>query len=693
MKAFLISAVATPLLLGAILFGLFQWAGDDLPRPQSFREVEASLKSRVLDTHGQLIREFYIEDRSPIALPHVPKPFLDAIIATEDRQFSRHWGIDLIGILRAFKADVMSGSFTQGASTLTQQLARNVFLTHQRTVLRKLREAVLAIRLERAFGKDEILELYINQVYFGEGAHGIEAAAYRFFGISAADLNIPQSALLAGILAGPNAFSPFRHPEKALSRRNIVLRRMRNMGSLSEENYLVYREEPLGLNPPDRISPLAPYATEMVRQYVIQNYGPEALFREGLTIWTTIDLDLQAEAEKNAIEHIDWVRKTYGKPQPFTKTGEDTIGLGPLQVALVAIEPQTGSIRALIGGRDFAASPFNRAIQGMGFQPGSSFKPFVFAAAMERGWHPNDFIVDAPVEYEIPGASGSERYYSPKNFSETFAGPVVLRYALAKSINVVAVRLLEEIGADNVIEMAHRLGIRSRLNPFLSLALGSCVVTPMELTNAYATLANQGIRTEPYIIEKIEDRYGATLEDHEPKSESVLDARIAFITTHMMQSVLDFGTGQMARQYGFNAPAAGKTGTTDDYTDAWFVGFTPYMALGVWVGYDRKIAIGHKVTGAVAALPIWARTMSFVADRKGPTPFAPPRGVCIVRTCIDSGQLAGPNCPQPVEDCYLTGMEPVEICDLHGPQGVAESQNAPQTFREQDRWKLHRDPW
>ncbi|MBD3334436.1 MAG: PBP1A family penicillin-binding protein [Candidatus Eisenbacteria bacterium] len=693
MKIFIACALTVPLLMGAALFGLFQWAGDDLPRPQSFREVETSLKSRVLDREGRLIREFYVEDRSPVPLTRIPQAFVDAILATEDRQFRQHWGLDLVAILRALKADLLAGEFTQGASTITQQLARNLYLTHQRTVLRKLREAVLAIRLERAFGKDEILELYVNQVYFGDGAYGVEAAARRFFGVSAAELTVPQSALLAGILANPAAFSPTKNPETARARRNTVLRRMRVMGRLAREEYEAYRQEPLGLASPDRAAHIAPYAAEMVRQHVIERYGPEALFRRGLTIWTTIDLELQARAEQAAQDHLQWLEETYDRPAPRTPSGEDTVGLGPLQVAAVALDPESGAIRALIGGRDFRQSPFNRAVQGMGFQPGSAFKPVLYTTAIERGWQPNDILVDAPVEYEIVGATEEERFYSPKNFSETFAGPVILRYALAKSINVVAVRLIDAIGVEHVIETAHRLGIDSRLDPVLSLALGSSAVTPLELTAAYATLANHGIRTEPFLIQRIEDRYGATLEEHEPRSESVLDARVAYVTTHMMTSVLDFGTGKTARAHGFHAPAAGKTGTTDDESDAWFVGFTPHMTLGVWVGYDRKFPIGHKATGAVAALPIWARIMSFVADRRGPTPFTPPRGVRSVVTCLDSGRLAGPFCPQPVEDCYLAGTEPVDECDLHGPRGQTAMPAEQQTFRDKDRWMLRNDAW
>jgi penicillin-binding protein 1A len=692
MRVFIVVALATPLLLGSLLFGLFQWAGEDLPKPRSFREVEASQKSRVLDVNGRIIKEFYVEDRSPISLSQAPRAFIDAVLATEDRQFYRHWGMDLVAILRALKADLLAGEFSQGASTITQQLARNLYLTHRRTVLRKLREAVLAIRIERAFGKDEILELYVNQIYFGEGAYGIEAAAHRFFGVSASDLTVPQSATLAGILANPSAFSPTDNPEACLSRRNGVLRRMKAMGTLTETEYQEFREEPLGLSPAARKESLAPYGTEMVRRYVVDRYGPDALFKEGLTVWTTIDLDLQAEAQRAALKHLEKLKKIYPRPRPLTTSGEDTVGVGPLQVAVVALDSQTGAIRAVVGGRDFSESPFNRAVQAKR-QPGSAFKPLVYATSFERGWRPNDMLVDAPVEYEIIGVPEEDRYWSPKNFEKDFAGPVTLRYALAKSINVVSVRLLEEVGLEASLDMARRLGIKTKLPPVLSLVLGTASVTPMEMTASYATLAHHGIYTEPYIIEKVEDRYRSTLEQHTPQSESVVDARIAFLTTHLMTSVLDFGTGQLAASSGFTAPGAGKTGTTDDYTDAWFVGYTPRLALGVWVGYDRKVSIGRRATGAVCALPIWAEIMSTVADRDGPIPFSPPEGIRTVRTCLESGRLATSYCPKVVMDAYLVGTEPVEMCDLHGPFGEALAGEDHGTFRERDRSLLRRDPW
>jgi penicillin-binding protein 1A len=683
MKTFLAAALATPLLLGGLLFALFQWAGDDLPRPRSFAEVESSRKSRVLDRKGRLIQEFYVENRVPVSLKKIPEPFLQALIATEDRQFYRHWGLDMVAILRALKADLLAGEFTQGASTITQQLARSLYLTFERTILRKLREAVLAIRLERAFGKDEILELYANQVYFGEGAYGIEAAAQRFFGVPAQELTVPQCALLAGVIANPSAFSPRRHPEAARRRRNLVLRRMLDMGFLDQEAFETYRAESLGLSPRKQEVPLAPYAAEMVRQYVIQKYGAQALFHEGLTVWTTIDLDLQEVAEQRMEEHLEWIEQTYGPPSPAEGSEADTADIGPLQAAVVGIEPQTGAIRVLIGGRDFRESPFNRAVQAHR-QPGSAIKPIVYLTALERGWKTNDLLVDAPVEYEVRGVPEEERFWSPQNFDGTYAGPVILRYALAKSINVVAVRLLELVGVENVLATARRLGIQSPLSPVMSLALGTSEVTPMELTVAYATLANHGIRVTPYLVERVEDRYGATLEEHAPESTPVVDERHAFLITHMLESVFDFGTARTARNWGFQAPAAGKTGTTDDYTDAWFVGYTPRFALGVWVGYDRKVPIGHRVTGAVAALPIWAQVMGAVVDRQGPVPFQPPRGIRTVRTCLDSGKLAGPFCPHPVEDAFLEGTEPIASCDLHGPMASTRTSGVAGTFRERD---------
>jgi penicillin-binding protein 1A len=678
LPVFVLALILVPLILVGTVSGLFLLWGRDLPSPHNPQEVEPPRKTVVLDRRGELIDEFFIENRSPMPLAQVPEVMRQAVLATEDRRFFHHWGVDLQGVLRAIASNITAGRIRQGASTITQQLARSAFLSNSQTLERKIKEAVLAVRLERSFSKEEILEFYVNRIYFGEGTYGVEAASQRYFGKSCRDLTLPEAALLAGLPANPGAYSPVRHPEAAKRRRNSVLRRMEDTGVIDRRTRSDAEATEIRLaNGPGGESPSA-YFTEMVRQDLMDRFGSAQVYEGGLTVYTTLDLGLQRAAVRSMETHLEAIEAekalVYRRAVRARTHADSTVARGAktpyLQGALVAIEPQNGAIRALVGGRSFAESNFNRAVQARR-QPGSAFKPIVAAQALRQGYGPNSILQDTPLSYHWGGQT-----WSPQNFDHKFRGPVTLRYTLQKSINVPTIRLLEAIGPRNVVEMAERMGFSGHLTPQLSLALGTAEVTPQEITSAYGSFANRGIRVEPYAIERVEDRSGRVLLEHHPISHEVLDERSSFLMVSLLRSVIDHGTGYPARgKYGFDAPAAGKTGTTDDYSDAWFVGFIPRLACGVWVGFDARRSIGSRMTGAAAALPAWCGFMSEAVKVYGKEEFAPPEGVVVVTTCQTSGLLATPGCPRTVSDAYLPGTEPTKYCPIH-PGTAAEPDRA-----------------
>ncbi len=667
--AFLVCLFLVPLALAGGVYGLFLLWGPDLPTPQTRQEVEAPRKTVLLDRHGVLIDELYTENRSPLPLARIPEAMRQAVLATEDQRFFHHWGLDVPGVIRALVSNVAAGGIRQGASTITQQLARNAFLSHSQTVERKIKEAILAIRLERSFSKEEILEFYLNRIYFGEGAYGVEAAAQRFFGKPCADLSLAETALLAGLPANPATYSPARHPEAAERRRNSVLRRMQDAGVIDHQARQEAEAEPIVLAADAVGEPAAAYFVEMVRQDLMDRFGGTEVYGGGLTVYTTVDLALQraaAEAVESRVRAIELDRAIAYRRTPGVEVRGETSsppGTPPryLQGALVALEPQNGAIRALVGGRSFAESKFNRAVQARR-QPGSSFKPIVFAQAMREGWRPESTLEDSPVSY----ASGG-RTWSPQNFDRKFRGTVTLQYTLQKSINVPTIRLLEKVGPRRVVELAHQFGLAGPMAPNLSLALGTAEVTPLEITAAYGCMANQGIFVTPHAIERIEDRYGRVVFEHQPASREVLDETSAWYMVHLLQAVIDHGTGYPARgKHGFTAPAGGKTGTTDDYTDAWFVGFIPRLACGVWIGFDEKRSIGSRMTGGEAALPAWSAFMNRAVEVYGSEEFTPPAGYVTVRVCSETGDLATPSCPRSVARTFHTEAAPRGTCAVHG---------------------------
>jgi penicillin-binding protein 1A len=668
-KTFLAMVAGVPLLLAAGLLGLFLIWGNRLPLPTTVEELRPSARSVVFDRKGVPIGGYFTENRNPISLAEVPPQLKHAVLAAEDRRFYGHWGINMVAFARAALRNVAAREVTQGASTITMQLARNLFLDQSRTLERKLKEIVLAVRLERSFSKDELLELYLNRIYFGEGAYGVQAAARRFFSKDVGELTVPEAAMIAGLPANPAAFSPVRHPEAALRRRNRVLGSMREIGRISDAAYERMVAEPLGVLPGGSPSGEAPYFLEYVRLQLMERFGGHAVYEGGLRIRTSLELDLQRAAETavekqcRAIEASRRYRETF---ESFRGSGSrDTEGGTPyLQAALVAIEPQTGQILAMVGGRSWQDSRFNRATQARR-QPGSSFKPFIYAMALRNGMRPTDTILDEPVSYPM-GYLASAGRWAPKNFHNKYEGPVTLRYALAKSINVPAVKLLERVGPRTVVDFAHTCGIEGPLPAYLSLALGTGEVTPLEMADAYAAFDNQGMRVTPISVLRVDDPMGRSLQENRPQTFEVLDEKTSGLLISMMRGVMDNGTGATARStMDFRSPAAGKTGTTDDYTDAWFIGCVPRCACAVWVGFDEKRSLGSGMTGAKAALPIWVDFMKEFVRLHGEEDFEVPAGMTVVMTCSQTGLLATSGC-RAVSTAYVSGTEPHAYCGAHG---------------------------
>jgi len=651
-----------------VVFGLVQFLRSDLPTPEKLTAMETPVKTTVFDARGRVLHEFYRENRSVVPLKNIPRNMVNATLSTEDRNFYKHWGVDMWGVGRAVVTDIMHMRRAQGGSTITQQLARNLFNMYEKSVTRKLKELVLAIDLERAFSKDQILELYFNQIYFGEGAYGVEAAAKTFFGKPLADLSLPECALLAGMPANPTLYSPRRKPQAALARRGKVLRNMLTTSAITKVEFDRAMQAPLGITVTKYSNDRAPYFMEMVRLYLDEKYGSNAVYEGGLKVYTTLDADLQALAEKAIERHIQNLEKELAtKKTKAAFTADVAAGKIPpggrtpyLQGAVVAIDPRTGSIRALSGGRDWNESNFNRATQALR-QPGSSFKPFVYAAALDNGFKPTDVIVDEPVTF--PGADGMA--YEPQNYDRKFRGPVTLRYALQESVNIPAIKLLRKVGTSLVASYARRMGIKSPIGQNLSLALGSSEVNLLELTSAYGVLDAKGVRNEPMFILKVLDKDGKELEKNAPRPYEVLSEGTAATMTSMLESVMDHGTGFPARAAGFTLPAAGKTGTMDDYMDAWFVGYVPSLVVGTWVGFDEKKPIGPGMTGAHAALPIWTEVMMGATRGKPIEDFEMPAGTSTRIVCAETGMLATDQCPNTSNEIFEQGQEPTEYCNSH----------------------------
>ncbi|MCL2219576.1 MAG: PBP1A family penicillin-binding protein [Chitinispirillia bacterium] len=665
---------------------------ESLPTHTQLQNIEQSVVSKVLDKDGKPIHEFSVERRFWVPLENIPKDLQNAVISIEDRRFYKHWGINVERNLGAVLANVTRGKLAQGASTITQQLARNLYLTSDKTFIRKIREVLTAVQLESTYTKPEILELYLNQAYLGAGVYGVQAAAEHYYNKGASELTLNECAVIAGIIQRPEHHRPDRpaNTERITARRNVVLRSMVVTKSITKAAAQAAIDEPVVANPKVYAPPAAPYFIEMVRRYVADKYGDDQLYNAGLVIQTTLDPIAQDSAEASAGRQValqqarlnrifidankldrvfgmnrDMVIASFDslyalKADEYAKL-HDTLKLRKAQIAVVALDVKTGAIRTLIGGRDFQESRFNRVTQARR-QAGSAFKPFVYSAALENGINPATVILDQPITLVTP-----EGEWRPENYDRTFSGPMTVRDALAKSNNLVAIQVFNRVGGQTVVDHAQRMKIRPQsLHTGPSLAIGACEVTPMEITSSYGIYANRGIYVPPYFIERITDRNGRVLEEATPKEEEVLSPSDAFLMTSLLGSVVCCGTGARIRsEHKFTRPAGGKTGTTNDYSDAWFVGFTPQIVCGVWVGIDDRLSMGYGVTGTVAAVPVWSRAMIALHRDLPVQDFRRPEGVKGLSICSQSSGLAGASCPRTKVEVFRSESV-VDSCTVHG---------------------------
>jgi penicillin-binding protein 1A len=671
---------------GFFLYRLYQ----TLPTHSKLQNVEQSLVSKVFDRNGALIHEFSVEKRFWVPIEKIPAELQNAVIAIEDRDFEKHWGINVRRIIGAVIVNVATRSKAQGASTLTQQLARNLYLTADKSFIRKIREILTAIQLERSYTKTEILELYLNQVYLGAGVYGVQAAAEHYFSKDVDELTLAECAVIAGSIQLPERYRPDRADNitRITDRRNTVLRAMRATKAIDKNTMLAAINEEVIANPKIYRPPAAPYFMEMVRKYISDKYGDELLYNGGLSIHTTLDPTAQDSTEKSMAKQVKSLQRRlnrmflddseadkklrikretfiasfdslYAENEEEYKLLPDSVKLRQAQMGVVALDVKTGAIRVLIGGRDFQESKFNRAMQAKR-QPGSSFKPFVYAAALENGFTPATVVLDQPITLIT-----DEGEWRPENYDRSFSGPLSVRDALAKSNNLVAIQVFNKVGGQIVVDYAAKMGIKQKLLPVPSLAIGACEVLPIEMISAYATFANRGIQAEPYWVEKVLDKNGRVLEQMIPKEREVLSPQIAFLMNSLLSSVVCCGTGASIRGLGFSRPAAGKTGTTNDYSDAWFIGYTPQIACGVWAGVDERRSLGKGVTGSMAAIPVWVDAMITLHKGVPVEDFRRPEGTKALNICAQSYGLATASCPKTKVEYFLVGS-PVEACTIHG---------------------------
>ena len=616
----------------------------DLPQIRALEDFKPDAVTRIYSADKVLLAELFIEKREPVPLKTIPRYLTAALVATEDRKFYKHSGVDLRGIARAIIKDIRAGEFVEGASTITQQLAKTLFLTPRKTLVRKAKEAILAFQLERRYTKDEILELYLNQVYFGSGAYGVESAAKIFFGKSVTDLNLPECALVAGMPKSPSRYSPLVNPDLAIKRRNTVLRQMRDTAIISEDAYRQAVQEELHTGPLRSNASKAPYFVEYVKSYLEDELGSARIYKSGLSVYTTLDFRLQQAAEGALLDGLAALNVRMEKAHI---NGSDS------EAAMISIDLSTGGILAMVGGKNFSTSRFNRATMALR-QPGSAFKAFVYAYAIEQGFTQGRKILDAPVVYR--GARDGEDW-EPQNFSRQYRGEMTLRQALAVSQNIPAVRLLQTLGPSSVAQFTHQLGIKSHLASDLSLALGTSEVNLMDMTAAYAVFPNKGQRVAPYGILEVVDRQGRVIWRTKPQKRLVLSRSTAAIITNMLEAVVKEGTGRRARILG--RAIAGKTGTTNEYNDALFVGFSPRIIAGVWVGRDRGGSLGEKETGARAALPIWIDFMKTALQNEPHLYFDIPDDVNPIRMDPVSGLLQPDDSKPSVVALFKKGTEPL----------------------------------
>lgn len=734
------------LLIFVIMLGIYLHLTWEIPKISSLADYNPPTVTTVYSDDNRVIAEFYKEYRKIVPLSKIPPMLKDAFLSAEDSRFYTHKGIDILSIIRAVIKNVEAGAIVQGGSTITQQVTKSFLLTPEKSFRRKFKEAILAYKIDKTFTKDEILFLYLNQIYLGHGAYGVEAASLKYFGKSVVDLTLSECAIIAGLPQAPSRYSPFKNMEKARQRQIYVLNRM------LQEKHITKAQHDEAINAKIELTSkqnlfmeVAPHFSEHIRRYIEQKYGQDLLYG-GLKIYTTANYDLQISAHKaleKGLYELDR-RQGYRGPLKHLQPGEidslsneiatklnekpleegmtisgivttvndkdntvmvrigniygfinseemrwarkpdsgKTLRVGDLilvktinrikdkkhkelwtlsldqepkvESAILCMEAGTGHVKAMVGGRDFAKNQFNRAIQSKR-QPGSAFKPIIYAAALDKGYTPASVIIDSPIVFED---SRTDQTWKPKNYKDTFYGPTLLRDALAHSRNIVTIKILRDIGVGYAIDYARKLGITSSLSRDLSIALGSSGVSLLELVGAYSVFANQGNLVQPVFISRVVDRDGNILEEVQPSIEQVIEKNTAYIMTSLLESVVKYGTGQ--RMLALNRPVAGKTGTTNDTYDAWFIGYTPDYITGVWVGSDELTSLGRSETGAVAAGPIWFDFMQQALENKPVRDFlVPEEGIEYAEIDAETGLLAIPESKKTILECFKEGTSPV----------------------------------
>ncbi len=664
--------------LGALLLVvLFFIAVRDLPRvPDPLGRIIETPPTEIFAATGE--RLMIIGGREVVPLNRISPFFIQAVIATEDHRFWEHHGLDKLRTLKALWITLFEPGRIQGASTITQQLAKNLFFSYRRTYMRKFRELLVALQIETRYSKREILEAYLNQIPFGVGAYGIEQAARSFFGKPALELNLAEAALLAGLPKSPTRYNPYRYFERAKKRQRLVLARMRAVGYATGEETETAFTAPLQLMYQRTGTSKGSYFLDLVLNDLEERYGPEVVYHGGLKVSTTLDSQQQSWAIESLQNGLDKLDQLMGIVE------NDNIGDGKSlahpQGALVAIECNSGAVKALVGGRDYSETEFNRAIENNRL-PGSGFKPILYYAAFEKlNLTPADVFVDKKVTIPVVGA----RDWTPNNFGREHEGPMILKQALMKSVNTVAAQLVERTGPDTVIDVARRSGIKSPLASVYSVALGTSRVSPLEMATAFSTFATGGIQHEPFWIRRVEDPLGRVLEEQIVRGQRSLDASIGYQVIDMMRGVLSTGTGKVVRRMGFELPAAGKTGTSDDFRDAWFTGFTPTLSVSVWVGHDRGMSMrdvnGVGITGGRGAAPIWADFMIKATNGEPAREFKIPSDIHFETVDPISGTIAKQWTSNPVKIALRSGQTVAAGSDDLG----ADAQEEPMRFESND---------
>lgn len=631
--------------------GSYLYFSHGLPSIENLKNYKPPIVTRFYSEDGEVIGEFFLEKRTVVPLEKIPKHLIQAIVAGEDARFFQHKGLDYWAILRALLKNIFSGEALQGGSTITQQVVKSLLLTPEKSLARKIREAILAFNIEKYLSKEEILYLYLNQIYFGHGAYGVAAAAENYFGKPVEDLNLAESALLAGLPQAPSKYSPHANPEQAKRRQSYVLGRMVEEGILSRyESQEALQTQIRIAGKQNSLFEKAPYFVEHVRKYIETKYGRDALYKEGLKVYATIDLKTQRLAQEAVESGLREIEKRQKYP-----AGESS---PVVEGALICFDLETGAIRAMVGGRNFKRSQFNRATRALR-QSGSAFKPIVFASALDKGYTPASIIIDSPIVFEF-----GNKKWRPKNYDEKFIGPTTLRNALAQSMNVVTVKIAQDIGVEYIRGYARNLGISTDLHDHLAMALGSSSVSLYDLTKAYAVFANRGKPFNPVFVNKIVDRDGNLLEERLPlhsqeQPDQVITPQTAYLMTHLLEDAVQSGTGWRAKSLG--RPVAAKTGTTDNFFDAWFIGYTPELITGVWVGFDEDRSLGENETGARAASPIWVSFVSKALKNREVKDFPVPEGIEFMKIDPRTGQIS--LAKGAILECFKEGTGPAR--DIH----------------------------